>query len=536
MSRAAAALARQSFAPKEDQIIRAAQMRRAGLVARDSLIDFTRMTMPTAADPDDVSQSRFLPAEHHRLIAAELEKIERRENLRLIITMPPRHGKSELCSRRLPAWFVGRDPTRQIIFATYNQTFAEDFGRQVRDVMSLPQYRQIFPDAKLKRDSQSSERLETTSGGVLFFAGADGSVTGRGADLFLIDDPFKNREAAESETQRRKVWDFFTSTAYTRLMPDGAIVIILTRWHEDDIVGRLFDPKYVDPDISKEYKVLSLPALAEENDPLGRPEGAALWPDRYPESVLNVTRRVIGARDWASLYQQRPAPEDGDFFTKSMFLPYTREELPEDITKAFRVYGASDHAIGSKQTNDRSCIGCVGFDARGDIWILPDVVWERLDGERQVEIMVSQMKRNRPQIWWGEKGHISSSIGPYLKRAMLEASVPTFLQEKTPVADKRARAQSIRARAALRPIRVPAFMPWWEKMQAEFLSFPNGRHDDAVDWLSWIGLGLENEHAAQPIDTGPPIDAPPMGSGAWVVWRSKFEKKMADRNARPRGW
>lgn len=522
---------------KKSDLIRAAERRRAALVARDSLIDFTRFTMPSPVDPDDASLSRFEAALHHHMIAKKLEEVERGTCKRLIITMPPRHGKSELASRRFPAWWMGRHPEQEVIFATYNQTFAEDFGGEIRDIMNGPQYGLVFPEAKLKRDSQARDKLSMRDvngikSGALYFAGADGSVTGRGANLFLIDDPFKNREQAESEGHRKKVWEFFTSVAYTRLMPNGVIVIILTRWHEDDIIGRLFDPRFVNPEISAQFEVLSLPGIAEDDDPMGRKKGEALWPERYPIDVLDTTRQVIGPRDWASLYQQRPTPDDGDFFKPSMFKPYTRDELPENL----RVFGASDHAIGQKQKNDKSCLGCVGFDSRGDIWILPDVVWDRLTGEQQVDAMIRLMKTHRPQTWWAEKGHISSAIGPYLRRQMFEQKVPTWLQEKTPSVDKRRRAASIRARAALRPIRVPAFMEWWEKALAELLAFDNGRHDDFVDWLSWIGIGLETEHAATPIEKTDRDVGPPVGTGAWVIWRSKKDKKFAASRDKRRGW
>jgi predicted phage terminase large subunit-like protein len=544
--RNATKLAKELFGRKATRdvsnVIRAAERRRAALVARDSLIDFTKFTMPSPEDPDDASLSRFEPALHHYLIAKKLEDVERGKCKRLIITMPPRHGKSELASRRFSAWYMGRHPEHEVIFATYNQTFAEDFGGEIRDIMNSPQYGLVFPDAKLKRDSQARDKLSMAEingikSGALYFAGADGSVTGRGANLFVIDDPFKNREQAESESSRRKVWDFFTSVAYTRLMPNAVIVIILTRWHEDDIVGRLFDPLFVtDQNIAKEFEVLSLPAIAEDNDPMGRKRGEALWPERYPVDVLNTTRVVLGARDWASLYQQRPTPDDGAFFTRDMFKPYERDELPDDFRGMFRVYGASDHAVGQKQTNDKSVIGCVGFDQRGDIWVLPDVVWDRLTGEAQVDAMIRQMQTHRPTTWWAEKGHISSSIGPYLRRQMFEKKVPTWLQEKTPSVDKVRRAQSIRARAALRPIRVPAFMAWWGDALAELLAFPNARHDDFVDWLAWIGLGLETERGAEPIDNTVREVGPPLGSGAWVVWRSKKDKQLqAGRNKR-RGW
>lgn len=519
---------------KKSDLVRAAERRRAALVARDSLIDFTRFTMPSPEDPDDVSISQFEDARHHRLIAKKLEEVERGTCKRLIITMPPRHGKTELASRRFPAWYMGRHPRKQIIFTTYNQTFAEDGGGKVREIMNMPEYKLAFPTVGLRRDSQSREKLETVDGGVLFFVGAGGALTGRGADLLIIDDPLKGREEAESETVRRQIWDWFTSVAYTRLMPGGAIIIILTRWHEDDIVGRIL----ASPEIRDEYEVLSLPAIAEDDDAMGRKKGEALWPEWYPEDVLEATRKTLSikgsARDWASLYQQRPTPDDGDFFKPSMFKPYTRDEMPDE--KTLRIFGASDHAIGQRQKNDKSCLGCVGFDTKGDIWILPDLVWDRLTGDQQVDAMVRLMKTHRPQTWWAEKGHISDAIGPYLRRQMFEQKVPTWIQEKTPSVDKRKRAASIRARASLRPIRVPAFMEWWGRAFAELLAFDNGRHDDFVDWLSWIGIGLETEHAATPIDRVDKDEGPPVGSGRWVVWRSKKDKATETARAKRAGW
>lgn len=521
----------------DTDFLKALERRRAVMDARSSLIGFTRMTMPDVMDPDDHEKSRFMPVAHHKLIAEKLEAVERGEILRLIVTMPPRHGKSELCSRRFIPWAVGRDPTREVIFTTYNQTFAESIGSNVRGIFALNQYAQIFPEAVLRSDSRSKERMDTTEGGVLAFSGVGGSQTGMGAHIYVIDDPFKNREEAESETIREAVWDWFRSVAYTRLMPGGAMVIILTRWHEDDLVGRLLDPKQTSEEIAAEWEVLSLPALAEEDDPMGREVGDALWPERYPTKVLNNIRKVIGPRDWASLYQQHPTPEDGDFFTKEMFTPYQQDELPdpEDMATFFRFYGASDHAVGKRQVNDRSCIGTVGIDHRGDIWIMPDIDWSRMAGDEQVDAMIRQMKTHRPTVWWAEKGQISASIGPYLRKQMMARSVSTWLQEKTPTADKRARAQSIRARAALRPIKVPAYMAWWGKALSECLSFPNGRHDDFVDWLAWIGLGLELEHGGA-VPTLDRPEGPKVGSGSWVIMQAKAEQRAKKLSNKRQGW
>lgn len=518
---------------KKSDLMRAAERRRAALVARDNLIDFTRFTMPSPEDPDNVTMSEFEAALHHHMIAKKLEQVESGDCKRLIVTMPPRHGKTELASRRFVAWYMGRNPRKQMIFTTYNQTFAEDGGGKVREIMNSPEYKLVFPETKLKRDSQSREKLETANGGgIMFFVGAGGALTGRGADLLIIDDPLKGREEAESEATRRQIWDWFTSVAYTRLMPGGAIIIILTRWHEDDIVGRIMS----NPEISDQYEILSLPAIAEDDDAMGRKKGEALWPEWYPVDVLEATRKTLSlngsARDWASLYQQRPTPDDGDFFKREMFKPYQRDELPENLRK----FGASDHAISQKQKSDKSCLGCVGFDERGDIWILPDIVWERLTGDQQIDAMIRLMKTHKPQTWWAEKGHISSAIGPALRRAMFEQKVSTWLQEKTPSVDKRRRAASIRARAALRPIRVPAFMSWWGEALAELLAFDNGRHDDFVDWLAWIGIGLETEHAATPLDRADKDEGPPVGTGRWVVWRSKKDKAREAAVAKRAGW
>lgn len=491
--------------------------------AQESLLEFTHLTMPHPEDVDDADRSRYQRAPHHALIASKLEAVERGEILRLIITMPPRHGKSELASRRFPAWFMGRDPYRQVIFATYNQTFAEDFGRDVRSVMRSPGFAAAFPSCELKRDSQAADRLQTTEGGLMAFVGAEGSVTGRGADLLLIDDPFKGRTEAESAAERKAVWDFFTSAAYTRLMPGGRIVIILTRWHEDDLVGRIFNQDYVDPEEAAKWEVLSLPAINES--------GEALWPDRYPLETLTSIRRTIGSRDWSALYMQKPTPDDGMYFLRQMFKPYQLGELPKNLS----VYGASDHAVGTKQQNDASVLGCAGVDEQGDIWLLPDLAWGRFAADVAVDEMIDQFQRNKPIFWWAEKGHISKSIGPFLNQRMREREVYQSVEEMTPSADKLTRARSIMARAAVRPIRVPAFMGWWPDALEQLLKFPNATHDDFVDWLSWIGIGLDRLANARPSRKIANDNPHRVGSANWVVQQGRLEAKILQMNRRASG-
>lgn len=485
--------------------------------ARDSLLDFTHLTMPHPSDPSDPDLSLYQEATHHRLIAEALEKVEQGEILRLIITMPPRSGKSELCSRRLPAWAVGRNPHWHVIFATYAADFAQDFGREVRDIMRSPAFRLIFPTTKLKRDSQASDFLKTEANGQLVFVGVGGPVTGRGADLFIIDDPFKSRQEAESQATRRHIWSWFTSTAFTRLMPGGRIVIIMTRWHEDDLVGRIFDPEFVDPAEAETWTMLELPALKD---------GKALWPERYPVKVLESIRRTIGPRDWSALYQQRPTPEDGDYFKREWIEKHAYG--PKDLPGNLRIYGASDHALTTKEENDATCLGCFGIDEDDHIWILPDVVWDRMETDGTVEAMIDQMRRHRPQIWWAEDEHIKKAIGPFLRKRQQEERIYTYVESSPATKDHRTRARSIQGRMSMGMVHLPRFAPWYADALDELLKFPNAKHDDFVSFLAHIGMGLDTIRSAR-TPSHKPSNVIRVGSLAWVKAQSNLEQRERKR-------
>ena len=194
------------------------------------------------------------------MIAEKLEAVERGEIDRLMINMPPRHGKSELASRRFPAWFLGRHPNKSVIAASYNSDLAADFGRQVRNIVAAREYANLF-ETKLAEDSRAANRWNTDAGGSYVAAGVGTAITGGGADILLIDDPVKDREEADSEIQRQKVWDWYTSTAYTRLAPGGRIIVIQTRWHEDDLSGRLLVEQAKGGD---KWEILELPAITSD--------------------------------------------------------------------------------------------------------------------------------------------------------------------------------------------------------------------------------------------------------------------------------
>jgi len=353
--------------------------------ARSGLIAFSAYTNPA-----------YIAAPHHELIAAKLEAVERGEIKRLMITMPPRHGKSELASRRFPAWFIGRNPGKQIIAASYNSDLASDFGREVRNIVASPEYGALF-DCTLAIDSKAANRWHTDKGGMYVAAGVGTAITGRGADILLIDDPFKDRQEADSEITRQRVWDWYTSTAYTRLMPGGAVVVINTRWHDDDLSGKLLAEQEHGGD---KWEVLSLPAIQSD--------GTALWPEWYPLERLEQIRSVLPARDWNSLYQQNPIPDDGDYFKAGWFTDY--QELPPDLA----IYGASDYAVtdgGGEWTEH----GVFGVDSNGNIYVID---WWR--GQTTSDVWIERkcdlIIRHEPQCWFGEAGPIRRSVEPFLMR------------------------------------------------------------------------------------------------------------------------
>jgi hypothetical protein len=234
----------------------------------------------------------FEVARHHQTIIEKLEAVERGEIKRLMIFMPPRHGKSLLSTQIFPSWYLGRNPARGIITASYAQDLADDFGRRVRNLLDEPLHRATFPACRLSEDSRAANRFGTTAGGTYFSVGVGAAITGRGAHLLLIDDPIKGAEEARSETVRRSLKEWYSSVARTRLQPGGAIVIIQTRWHEDDLAGWLLNEHG-----GEGWDVLSMPAIAETDEPF-RKAGEALWPSKFPVSELELIRREAGGAVW----------------------------------------------------------------------------------------------------------------------------------------------------------------------------------------------------------------------------------------------
>jgi len=415
----------------------------------------------------------YQPAKHHWALAKKLEDVADGKVKRLMIFMPPRHGKSMLTSEFFPAWYLGRHPDRQIIAATYAQGLADDFGRKVRNLVNSPAHSIIFPKFALAADSQAATRFHTTDRGAYFAVGVGGPITGRGADLLLIDDPTKGREDAESPVMRQHLKDWYQSVARTRLMPGGAIVVIQTRWHLDDLSGWLLREHS-----HEGWDVLCLPAIAETGDPLGRAESEALWPACYPAEELARIRLAVGSRDWASLYQQRPTALEGSIF-KLQYWQYLKLWSDDvgtliDSLKIFKVIQAWDTAFKTNQQNDYSACVTIGV-AKNRYYVL-NVFRGRLEFPDLKRMIQMHHGRWHAHTVLNEDAATGQSLYQELNR---ETRIPLVAVKAD--RDKVSRANSITASHEAGLIYLPDNQPWVSDFIDEISGFPNGAHDDQVD-------------------------------------------------------
>jgi predicted phage terminase large subunit-like protein len=425
---------------------------------------------------------------HISLIARKLERVNAGKSKRLMVFMPPRHGKSMLCSEYFPAWYLGQKPSNQLIHITYAQEFADDFGRKVRNTIADPLFMHSFPDARLSEDSSSAKRFHTQAGGVYFAVGTGGPITGRGADLLLIDDAIKNREVAESEVERRKIKEWYSSVARTRLMPGGAIVIIQTRWHEDDLCGWILKEH-----THENWEVLSLPAIADEEDEIGRKPGEALWPESYPIESLIQLKNTLSSRDWNALYQQRPMPEEGEIIKLAWFKRYS--ELPVNRK---RIIQSWDTASKAKDINDYSV--CTTWLEVGTTFYLIDVFRKRMEYPALKRAAIQQAERFKPQMVLIE----DTGSGQSLLQDLRSCTRLSLLAVK-PKADKVIRTSAITAVIESGRVFLPEAAPWLADYEAELSVFPLGKHDDQVDSTSQALQYLQGSSKKIEIFTANPI-------------------------------
>lgn len=423
----------------------------------------------------------FEPATHHKLIINELERIEAGDIDRLMIFMPPGSAKSTYASVLFAAWYMGRNPKKNIVAASHTGELAARFGRRVRNTVGSPDYHEIF-DLGLSKDSTAADRWDNDQGGEYYACGVGGNVTGRRADLVLLDDPVRSREDADSETNRNKQWEWMLADLNTRLKPGGKIVIIMTRWHEDDIAGRLLDKE------KEKWTILNIRMECEDlDDPLGRKIGEYLWPEWFTDAMIEAAK--ADERTWCSLYQQRPRPMAGAEFKRDWIQWY--EQVPR--RKNMNVLMVVDPAAGKNKTSDYTAIWVIGLGQDGNYYVV-DIVRDRLNLTERASAVFRLHKKWKPYEvryerygMMGDIEHIKDKqeregyrfriveVGGALKKEdRIRRLVPLFQQGRLWMPLEFFYTEGTGRHLDL----IPVFV------EEELLAFPVAKHDDMLDSLS----------------------------------------------------
>ena len=445
---------------------------------RENLIDFTKYTLPKYyADP------------FHHLVAQKLEAVERGEIKRLMLFAPPRHGKSELSTRRFPAYFMARNPDKNIISASYNADFATGFGRNVRDIIKSKQFGTLFPDVTIRSDQRAADDWQLDQGGQYYAVGVGSGTTGKGAHLFLIDDPIKDRKEVNSASFRQDQWDWYRDVVYTRLEEDAAIVLTLTRWHYDDIAGRLIE--LMNDGKGLPWEILYLPALpytkkikrddgADElilnedgtvpGDPLGRKPNEPLAPNRFSYAALADRMDVLGERSFSALYQQQPMTDDGGMFRAEWF--EAPSELPARRVRVrawdLAASADGDYTVGVLMSKDMSGVFYIEnvIRFRGSPLEVEKKIFDtaRSDGH-SVQIVIPQ-----------DPGQAGKSQAQNFIRRLAGYRI----KARRPTGSKETRAAAFAAQCEGRNVKMVK-AHWNQCFTDELEMFPLGVNDDQVD-------------------------------------------------------
>jgi hypothetical protein len=443
--------------------------------ASNHLIDFCILT-----------NKKYDPNWHHREIAKALEKVERGEIKRLAIFMPPRHGKSELATINFPAWYLGRNPDKEVITVSYSGELASKFGAKTRDKVNDEMYQRIFRDVKLKQDTKSKDFWQVEQGGSYDSVGLGGAITGKGANLLIIDDPIKNKEESQSDVYRDKAWDYYTSTLYTRLEPNAAIVLILTRWHYDDLAGRVLG---ADSEFKDEWTVIDFPAIAEKDEAF-RKKGEPLWESRYTLDDLMRIKATVGLMDWSSLYQQHPLINELQEF-KSEYFRYFEESQLENQIMNIDIF--IDPALGERDKK-QNCE--VGFISRAKIndkpeWYLLDDFSGYLTPDQMIELLFKlyiDYKITYPLAnvnVWIEYEALQKSLKYWIEEEQRRRQVYFNVNEaKKTQGDKDQRIRGLIPIYRMGLIKHRPYMKGAE-LEKQALEFPMGKLKDRLDALSF---------------------------------------------------
>lgn len=407
--------------------------------------------------------------------------IESTEYDTLLLFAPPGSAKSTYVSVVFPPWFMARYPGRSVLGASHGQELAAKWGRRVRNIIAN---RGPMLGISLTADSQAADRWALTNGGEYLAAGVQMGIAGLiRPDLGVIDDPFGTKQDAYSPLIRDRVWDWLINDFSPRLKPRAKRVVMHTRWHMDDMAGRMIEQAR---QTGTRIKVVSIPAIAKADDVLGRSPGDYLWddPNGYDYAAFLKRRQVeTPPVEWAALYQQEPVPEGGGFFQRQWFKYY--DELP----KSLRKYGASDYAV-TADGGDYTVHGVAGLDGDGNLYI---VDWWRAQTSTDIwaDMLLDMGSRHAVLDWAEEKGQIEKSVGPFLAKRATERRIFFNRTQFTSTADKPTRAQAFRGRLSQGKVYFPRHASWLQNLEAELLSFDAGKNDDQVDVLSLFGRMLE---------------------------------------------
>jgi predicted phage terminase large subunit-like protein len=417
----------------------------------------------------------FAPAAHHRLILHELEAVELGEVSRLMICCPPGAAKSTYASMVYPAWYLGKHPERSVIAASHTQELAERFGRRVRNLYGSIEHRNVFA-VGLAGDSGAAGRWETQKGGEYFAVGVGGAVSGRRCDVGIVDDPVRGREDADSDRARARIWEWYVNDFLPRLRPNAAQVLITTRWHEDDLAGRILERE------RDSWRLIELPMEALADDPLGRQPGERLWPEWFTPDMVEQAK--LDVRSWNALYQQQPVAETGDYFQLDWF-GNTYKDLPKEAVR----YGSGDYAV-SEGKGDFTELGIFAVDAQSNVYVVD--WWKgQTSSDRWIEAQCDLIVKHKPVCWFGESGPIKRAVEPYLNRRMTERHAFVRLEWLPSVAEKTARCRPFQALASMGKLYLPEQAAWKADLIGQLTRFPAGKYDDGVDVCSLIGRGIE---------------------------------------------
>ena len=420
----------------------------------------------------------FMVNHHHRAIANALMDCEAGRCDRLMITTPPRHGKSLLCSVLFPAWFLGRRPDGQVIAASYGSELISGFGRRLRNMVRQPDHTDIFGEAAgLSPDSRARDMWLTNGGGIYRAVGTGGGVTGFGGHCIIIDDPVRGIEDADSPTVQAKTWEWYQADLLTRCMKGGFIVVVQTRWNMQDLSGKLLELD--ESGEGDKWRKVHFPAIDDD--------GKALWPEMYDVPYFDRIRRTQTPRHFQALYQGDPLPESGNLFTEDMFEGQTFATMP-DLSR-MRFYGASDYAV-SFGKGDWTVHVVVGVDSNLDIYLV-DMWRARERSDVSVDAQLRLMNKWKTLLWAGESGQIARSLGPFIRRRQMETGSWGAIREFSSAVDKAQRIQPFLARFGSGKVYLPRTASWYGDLKREMLAFPLGSSDDMVDALGLIGRLLD---------------------------------------------